>query len=204
MACGCGCSGCGGCINFDEPQDGSGQTGCACAGPFTQVSTLNLGATVVSKLNPIANCLRDLKTKLGARNYEVRLVHTQWVGEDNGQGEEVVISDVPLLPTPKVTDLNALDIQVLVAGAHELGVLQVTEINPMLGEDFLRGWQNGQPPPPGVNFYWEVQFFRGLGQGSDRRRFVLSAVPTQDTTAFQWRATITRAQGDRTRAGFPR
>src|SRR5581483_8497539 len=63
--------------------------------------------TLIDQLTPTVDCLRDLQTQLGARQYEVTLVWTRWTGGERGVGDEYVVTALPMLPTPLVSDLDS-------------------------------------------------------------------------------------------------
>lgn len=163
-------------------------------------------ATIVSKLNGVADRLRDLKTKpFGARPYQVSLIWTQWSGGYRGAGTEQVFRRIDILPTPQIENLNALLSTLQSVGVDEVGTVSVTEISPQrYTEDVLVGLLagDGSPIPEDLNFYWEIHFPRP-GTPGVRRRFVPRSAPSLDATRFQWTIQLLRASQDRTRSGTP-
>lgn len=173
--------------------------------PFTEFKpgTL-LGSTVVQRLNPYADQIRDIATRLGARPYRVILVWTRWSGGERGVGVEEVIREEPLLPTPQISTLNGIDQQVMSIGAEEVGGLKVTELPPRFSEDYLQGLaEDGCPIEPDQNFYWEIFFPRPDGSEGPRRRFVMKTTPSYQATDFEWTVDLVKAIQDRDRAGNP-
>jgi len=163
-----------------------------------------LTKTVIARLNPVADILRDLKTKpLGARPYQVKLVWTRWSGGERGVGVEEVFAEMLLLPTPASDRLTSLATVVQSIGSDDQGQFTVSEISPRYTEDQLLGRLNdGTPVPDDQNFYWEVYYPRRHEPGV-RRRFVPSSPPDYHATRFEWTIRLTKASEDRSRSGEP-
>src|SRR6266704_2908723 len=96
---------------------------------FTDLTGDGISRTLVRKLVPTVDKLRDLNTKFGVRPYVVHVIRTRWTGGERGIGQEVVVQDVALLPTPKVTDLTGLTLQIQQIGAIEAGSVRVSEMS---------------------------------------------------------------------------
>jgi len=171
--------------------------------PFTVFAEgQQFAGTVVQRLIPYADIVRDIATRLGARPYLVYLVWTQWSGGERGIGVEEVVRIEPLLPTPLIGVLNTVNETITPIGALEAGNLKVTEISPRYSEDYLNGRdEDGSPLPVDQNFYWEVFFPRTDGKPGERRRFVMKSVASYQGTDFEWTVELTRAIQDRTRSG---
>lgn len=166
---------------------------------------MDIRKTLVASLVPCVDHIRDLYTSLGARVYEVALIHTRWTGGERGVGSEEVISDVPLLPTPRVSDLSAVQYQTYSLGGVEQGAINVSEISPRYTEDELMGrLPQGGEIPLDQNFYWELRVPVSPGESGERRRFVPVSIPGLDPLRFQWMITLVRAQQDRSRSGSTR
>ena len=82
---------------------------------------------LASRLIRVADRMRDIRVKLGLRPYMVHLVRTRWEGGVRGKGEEIVISDVEILPVPLVSDLNGLALTVGPAVFDEIGTVVLSE-----------------------------------------------------------------------------
>lgn len=176
-----------------------------CGGRFTSLETFDIRHTLVRSLVPCVDSIRDLYTCLGARVYEVSLVRTRWSGGERGVGVEEVISDEPILPTPKVGDLSGLTYQTYSLGSEEAGTLQVSEVSARYGEDYLMGrYPEGIETPLDENFYWEIRIPVAPNESGERRRFFPTAVANLTPLRFQWTVTLVRAYQDRSRSGDPR
>jgi len=172
------------------------------AGPYTPVSEVNLQDTVVDRLIPTIDGVRNLKTKFGLRAYEVRIIRVKWTGGARSQGVEAVTSSLVILPTPKVVDISALDQTIQPIGLDEFGLARVTEISGRYTEDQLRGLgPNGEPIPPGENVFWEVQYPELRNRPQIRRRFTIETAPEYLPAKVQWVITLRRQREDRTRTG---
>ena len=188
MACRCGCESHGG--------------ACLC-GSFTKVEDV-VGGTLVEALGGTIDCVRDLYTSLGLRTYQVSLVWTRWTGGARGVGNEYIVQVLPLLPTPKLGELTALELELKEIGMNEAGTLSVSELSPRFTEDLLMGRAGpmapGQPLPPDVEFFWEVFQPERAGSGI-RRRFFPSSVPNKSAGGFEWTISLKEQEGARQRDG---
>ncbi len=175
---------------------------CLC-GAFTSVEDA-LGNTLVDALAPTIDCVRDLYTELGLRSYQVSLVWTRWTGGERGRGNEYIVEVLPLLPTPKLSELTGLEQELKEIGLNEQGNLTVSELSLRFTEDLLMGRGGplppGQPIPPDVNFFWEVYLPEKRGSGI-RRRFFPASAPSRNGGEFEWSITLKEQEGQRLRNG---
>lgn len=171
---------------------------------FSVLEGQALTKTVIARLNPVADILRDLKTKpFGARPYQVKLIWTRWSGGERGVGVEEVAAEQMILPTPEIENLNAIALTLQSNGTDEIGVVTVSEISPRYTEDWLLGrLGDGTPVPDDQNFYWEIFFPRPTEPGP-RRRFIPVSAPSLQATSFEWTIRLIHVAEDRTRAGTP-
>lgn len=173
---------------------------CRCGGSFTDLSGMQIDQTLVRSLVPCVDAIRDIYTCFGARAYEVVLVHTKWTGGERGVGQEEVVSEEKILPTPKVSSLAELDTVLEAIGEQEMGSLRISEISGRFTEAFLTGRRDGRPIPDDENFYWEVRFL-GVDGSVTRRRFSPDSAPNYEPLKFQWVIVLTRTVQDRTDDG---
>lgn len=171
-------------------------------GGFTLLSGGQYQKTLVGRLIPCVDPLRDLLTKAGLRPYIVRLVFTRWSMGERGWGTEEVVSECHILPTPKVLSMESLDNTTTLVGSDEFGSVRVEQISGRFTEDELMGrTAHGGDVPDDTNFYYEIEFpnpdgtFPGI-----RRRFEVSGTPTFAPGRFQWTIELVRAGENRTRA----
>jgi hypothetical protein len=173
---------------------------------FTSLRGVSLGSTLIRKLVPTVDKLRDLATKFGIRPYEVHVIRTRWSGGERGVGEEYIVQDVMILPTPKVSDLTGLNIQIESIGSIEAGSLRITQISMAYTEDQLSGKDsNGNPPGDEEQVYYEIYIPGSDGTLANgvRRRFTIISAPTLKAGSVQWQVMLGRTAGDRDRAGGP-
>lgn len=160
--------------------------------------------SLARKLIPVADKMRDLKTKLGARPYRVRIVRTTWSGRKRGVGAEVVTSVLELVPTPLVVDLNTLQEVVTEVGVVEVGQCTVSEISGRYSEDLLLGVDaDGNPVGGADSLYYEIQIVRPDGREGQRKRFYLAATPDYRATKMQWTVSLDASINRRDRDGRP-
>ena len=198
MACGCGCGAATGCGEQPCPP-GPRET------HFCVETAQTLGRSLGRKLIGVVDKIRDIDTRLGFRPYVVRLVYTRWSGGVRDVGEESVISEERLLPTPLMLDLQGVASVVTVSGSDEQGGVMLTEVSGCYTEEQLRGLgDQGQALPADQSFYYEIEFLRVDGVDGERRRFTIGGAPEYDADNYLWRFRLVRQRPDRSRHGMPR
>lgn len=180
-------------------------TACSCRkAKFTILTPEQTRSSLVGSLTNTVDRLRDLYVRYGARTYQVFLVWTRWSGGERGLGVEQVIKTVPVLPTPDVSTLTAIQNSTEMIGTAESGDLYITQISPRYTEAELVGLAHftrpGDPLPEDVSFYWEIFYPDTDGDGV-RRRFTPRSAPNSDPTKFQWRIRLLRQAEDRATSG---
>lgn len=178
---------------------------CTCPeGGYTEVTKASLTSTLISSLTCVVDATRDLYTSLGARNYRVALIWTRWSGGERGRGVEVVALEEAILPTPNVSDLKTVRIEVEQVGSLEQGEVTVSQISPRYTEAELLGLSRftipGDQLPEDMNFYWEI-FYPGTDGDGVRRRFTPKSAPNSNPTKFEWAIRLVRQSEDRTTSG---
>lgn len=178
---------------------------CACRGPFTVLDSVSAGQTLIRSLVPCVDQIRDLYTSLGARAYQVALIRTQWSGGERGEGQESVVSEELVLPTPLVESVGSVGRSAEQFGLAESGSVTVQQISASYTEDQLVGLGlGGQRIPDDQSFYWEIRALTPDGT-TVRRRFFPKAVPTLNMLKFEWTVSLEKAGNDRGRdRGEPR
>jgi hypothetical protein len=163
-----------------------------------------IGNTLADKLSPMADKLRQIATKLGVRRYRVFMVHVMWSGAARGAGLPKEISRREILPTPKVSDMQATTNVLRQFGLTEEGGLVVDEISAAFTEDDLVGKTPDLVDPTmtrtgtqNAEFFWEVVEARNTYPLPTPRRYVPSDVPMRRATC--WRVSLTKVAGDRDR-----
>jgi hypothetical protein len=163
-----------------------------------------VGATLIDALAPAIDCARDLYTSLGLRTYQVNLVWTRWSGGERGVGQETVLAVETLLPTPKLSGLGAVAIELKELGSSEQGSVTLSEISLRYSEDLLMGRGGplplGEPIPFDVQFYWELALPVGDGTAI-RRRLTPNGVPERSGGKLQWSIQLNETEGRRARDG---
>lgn len=177
-------------------------------GPYTFANPngVQLSNTLARKLIGTVDRLRDLNTRLGFRPYEVRLIRTRWTGGYRGDGQEVVIWEESILPTPLIGSLDGVARVVNIVGLDELGSVRLSEVSGRYAEGFLTGTdEEGNPQDPDTSFFYEVIFPTpgSVSDGAPRRRFYPASAPSYDAGRFQWSVNLQRAHVDRRTNGVP-
>lgn len=197
MSCGCGCGAASGCGN--EPCPPVRELEYCVQTPQTLAHSL--GRALIFPVDKI----RDLNTRLGLRPYIVRWIYTRYSGGARGIGEESVIVDERVLPTPLILDLSGVAEIVTAAGADEQGGVMLTEFSGCYTEEKIRGLgDGGESIPADQAFYYEIEFLRADGVRGERRRFVISGVPEYSADDYTWRIKLARSRPDRQRNGATR
>jgi len=173
---------------------------------FSQLNGMDLSKTLGRRLINTVDRLRDIPVRFGLRPYEVHVVRTRWTGGERGVGYEVVIFDEAVLPTPLITSLDGVSRVVNIVGLDEIGSVRLEQVSGRYAEGYLSGTdENGNPPDPDTNFYYEVQFPTPgtITDGAPRRRFFPSSAPSYDASRFQWSLSLERSHVDRLNDGSP-
>lgn len=204
MACTtCGgprCAGCG--PDFHKVTGGIGAPEDAEKRPLG-AGTVALGETLAFQLVDTADVVRDLYTTFGLRPYAVNLVRTRWAGGRRGLGAEEIVTSIPILPTPLVSDLTALTEINTPIGLDETGEILLQEVSGRFTEDQLRGQEvPGETIPVDQNFFYEIEFPPACaGREGERRRFTIKGAPMYYADRFQWQVRLEKQRQDRARNG---
>ena len=179
----------------------------SCSTPrFTQLNGMDLSQTLGRQLIATVDQLRDIPVRFGLRPYEVHFIRTRWTGGERGLGQEIVISDDAVLPTPLITSLDGVQRIVNIVGLDEIGSVRLEQVSGRFAEGFISGTdENGNPQDPDTQFYYEVQFPTPgtISDGAPRRRFFPASAPSYDASRFQWSLALTRSHADRRNDGSP-
>jgi len=177
-------------------------------------------STLVARFGPRADRLRQFNTNFGARSKRVFLVWESWGGGERGVGTPRILARVELLPTPKVSDLSAVQRRSWLEGALSDGSGRVDEISVhRYTEDMLRGLTiPGEPgtagtpvnahgaerdTSPRIDFFYEiVEDGRGDNPAA-RQRFQINGYPFRKETSVQFGVYLVRESEDLTRRGQP-
>lgn len=171
---------------------------------FTEVTDRQATQTLARRFIGLADSLRDLLTRFGLRTYKVTIVRVEWTGGKRGRGVPVILSEKTILPTPKISNLDALSAVVQSVGLEELGSIELSQISGSFTEEDLYGTDSdGEPIPANQEFFYEVEFFPHSGGPSQKRRFFPTSAPTYMPGRLQWSIRLEKSNEDRTRAGDP-
>lgn len=95
--------------------------------------------TLAHRLAPRVDRLRQIATKVGIRSDRVFLIWTKYTGVERGEGEEPELARVEILPTPRVSDLTAIQMNPTSGGVLEAGSVRVDRISARFNDDILQG-----------------------------------------------------------------
>ncbi len=170
---------------------------------FTTVTTNQAKNTLARRFIPLADSLRDLLTKFGLRSYRVSFLRIAWSGGKRGRGTPTIIEETTILPTPKISSLDAVSELLQPIGLSEVGSIQLSGISGTYTEEQLLGLSpEGDDIPPDQEFFYEVEFFPNDG-ASKKRRFFPKGVPNYAAGRIQWTIALEKANDDRARNGDP-
>lgn len=158
---------------------------------------------LVEGLGDAVDDIRQIATDLGARPYTYHSITVRWSGGEIGRGEETVVKDVKLLPTPRTQPVGFLDRSQENAGVVERGDITLTGISPRYTEDEIEELFGVVKPGEEYEVFIEQRIDGRDGQ-TRRRRFVLAGAPERRPTRVDWRVTLRRADGERLRDGSVR
>lgn len=155
--------------------------------------------TLVDSFGELVDDLRQIAVDFGLKPYRLFSIVTRWTGGEKGRGEELVVSEQELLPTPEV-DVAGLRGEMKSAGLNENGTLGVSEISPRYTEDDIYNLFHCQPLPDGHFGFIELRMDCRDGN-SRRRRFVVSGAPQRRADRFDWTAKMIEQWQPRDRNG---
>lgn len=167
-------------------------------------------ASLANRLTRAVDNARQIATRLGARPYRVVLVWTRWAGRnvERGEGREVTVREIEILPTPKISSLDGVSFSIFHAGTVPEGSIKLTEVSTSYTFDELSGHMipgrhEDQIPQP-FEFFYEL---REDGRGDPkpgRQKYRLLSFPTLDAENAQWTLMLQRISEDRDREGRSR
>jgi hypothetical protein len=164
------------------------------------------GKTLAHKLGVgLVPRLRQLATNFGIRPYRCFLVWGKWTGEERGEGFDVELLRMEILPTPKVENLDALTFSLVNAGTLPVGSVRVSQISSYFTYDQLKGLmvpvQHEDQVPEPYEFYWEV-VEDGRGDNPPvRAKFRPASVPFRRAGKPDWTVILERISEDNLRSG---
>jgi len=163
-------------------------------------------ASLMSRLVPSIDKIRQIATDLGLRPYRVYLIHILWSGDRVGDGHPEEISRREILPTPRIRDMSATTEVLSQFGRVEEGGILVDRISAKFSEDDLMGATpdliDSDSPRTGkrnAEFFWEVQENRPGCPNPPPRRFAPAGAPTLMRGGLSWRLPLTKQMVNRSR-----
>jgi len=165
-------------------------------------------ATLAHRFGPRADRLRQFATKFGIRPHRVFLVWMKASGDERGEGREVEIMRIEILPTPKVTSLDSVALNPTTAGIVPLGSIRVEQVSSTFTADQLTGkipevtdGSDAKSIGEKFSFFYEVQEDGRGDDPSPRWRYRLASTPMRRAEKVDWMLVLERISEDRTRDG---
>ncbi len=162
--------------------------------------------SLMARLGPVVDRIRQLPAKLGLRPYRVFLVHLRWSGARIGEGTPAEVSRREILPTPRIRDMASTTEVLSSFGRVEEGGIVVDRISPRFSEDDLTGATPDMLDPAeprtglrSVEFFWEVQEQRPGRPSPIPRSYTVSAAPTLMRGQSHWRVPLVKRMVNRSR-----
>lgn len=159
---------------------------------------------LVHRLGRVADRVRGIATRLGARPFRVFLVWQVWNGGDRGEGTVREYRRIEILPTPRIDNIDALANATSIAGTIPTGNLRIQEVSVIeFKQDLLNGYlvnEDEKIPEPYEFFYEVVQDDRHGGH-EHRSKFRLTAPPALMANRASWVLLLERISEDRDRSG---
>jgi hypothetical protein len=180
--------------------------------PDDDCATLPLTAeearqTFAHRLGAVADRIRGIATRLGARPYRVFFVYTKFTGEERGAGAEVEISRTEILPTPLVSSLDNIALRASEAGIIRMGSLRLTGVSTSYTQDQLEGRMTPEEHTADTRqpyrfFYEVVEDGRG-DPNPTRGKYRLLTTPMRRATQADWSFSLEKIDADRPREVLP-
>ena len=155
--------------------------------------------TLVARMGPTADRVRQIATTLGARPYRVFLVWTRATGEERGEGTDLEIARTEILPTPVVESLDAITRGAFAGGAYPVGSIRLREVSTSFNASTLTGkmlpdGRRVDTIPQPWDFYYEV-FEDGRHEiDPEPMKFRLLSPPVNDAENVQWIMAMERVE----------
>jgi hypothetical protein len=113
-------------------------------GPFPQPASADgscgTRGRLAQRFAPTVDRIRQRTVvRFGLRVYDVSLVWTRWNGRERGEGDEVEIARVPIVPRPMIEDLSTVNFNPFAAGLLPQGAVRISQITTRLTADNLLG-----------------------------------------------------------------
>ena len=162
--------------------------------------------SLMSRLVPQIDKIRQIATEIGLRPYRVFIVHILWTGDRIGEGQPQEISRREILPTPRIRDMSATTEVLSSFGRVEEGGIVVDRISAKFSEDDLMGKTPDLTDPAlprggkhNCDFFWEVQENRGVSPAPVVRQYVPAAAPSLSRGGMSWRVPLSKRAVNRSR-----
>lgn len=166
-------------------------------------SNVDPSRSLVEELGGIVDEARQMVTDLGLRPYQVWSVVVRWSGGERHRGTASVRSELQFLPTPNVDGVARVSKDLREGGSVVRGTVRMTELSPRYTEDDIELLFPRSTLAQGEEHFIEVRHDARDGR-TERRRYVVSALPERRPGRFDWEVQLTKQDEDRTRRGAPR
>jgi hypothetical protein len=165
--------------------------------------------SLANRLGRVADNVRQIATKLGARPFRVFLVWTRFPAEVRGEGgPDREVERVELLPTPEVKSLDAVTFSIFHAGTVPAGSVKLLGVSvhrytfdQLTGKTVPGLGTVDQLPEPWTFFYEVVEDGRG-DNPPQRWKFRTLSYPVRLAENAEWTIMLERVSEDRGRDGL--
>jgi hypothetical protein len=156
--------------------------------------------SLAHRLAPRVDRIRQIATKLGIRPYLVSLVWTAFAGSERGEGAEVEIRRIQLLPTPRVMTMDSVMFNPFAIGLIPIGMIRVQLISAQYTFDQLTGRWVPEPHelhiPQPIAFRYEITE-DGRGDPNPRsQKYRLASNPHRAAGQVAWQLWLERIGTD--------
>jgi hypothetical protein len=156
--------------------------------------------SLAHRIAPRIDKVRQIATKLGLRPYRVALVWTAFDGSERGEGTEVEVKRIELLPTPKLQGMDGVMLNPFTIGLVPIGMVRLKLVSATYTFDVLSGFwvpeQHEKHIPQPINFRYEV-VEDGRGDSVPKvQKFRLAAKPERQAGSVSWLVLLERIGTD--------
>jgi hypothetical protein len=165
------------------------------------------GRTLAHRLATRVDRLRQFSTRFGLRSVRAFLVWTKYTGEERGEGREVEVHRVEMLPTPKVSDLSSITLNPYSAGVFPVGTVRLDLISAAFTREQLMGRELPASEQPNTaiaepyDFFYELVDDDRTTQNPLRAKFRPLSAPARREGNVCWSIMLERVSEDRTTQG---
>lgn len=142
--------------------------------------------SLTEQLGSVVDDIRQIAVDLGQRPYKIHAVRVKWTGGEIGRGKPETVFDQPILPTPRVLNIDQLDRATQPSGTTDKGNIRLDKISPRYTEDEIKYYFSTKADL-GKDEQGFIEIYADERDGqTERKRYVVSKTPYRRANKFDW------------------